>query len=101
MRDQLAHALIIGAGFGGVAAARALGHLRIPGLKITLVSDKPHLEYHPGLYRVVTGKSPLETCIPLRDIFEHASAEVVIDTITGVDCAARTARGSLQPSGPV
>ena len=73
--------LIVGGGFGGVKAALSLAEERLPDTKVVLVSDKPHFEYTPALYRVVTGSSPLEVCIPLREIFEGTNVEVVEDTI--------------------
>ncbi|OGD92665.1 hypothetical protein A2697_02570 [Candidatus Curtissbacteria bacterium RIFCSPHIGHO2_01_FULL_41_44] len=76
--------VIIGGGFGGVSTALDLSKLNIANLKITLVSDKPHFEYHPALYRVVTGKSPLEVCIPLEEIFAGKKVEVVEDKISKI-----------------
>lgn len=61
--------LIIGGGFGGIAVAKQLQKLKLPNATITIVSKNPHFEYHPSLYRVVTGKSPLEVCVPLTEIF--------------------------------
>lgn len=75
------HILVIGGGFGGISTALALEKENIPDIKITLVSNKTHFEYQPALYRVVTGRSPLEVCIPLRDIFDGKNVEVIEDTI--------------------
>ena len=63
--------LIVGAGFAGVSAALVLAKKKIPGLKIVLINPAPHFEYHATLYRVLAGHSPLEVCIPLRDIFSN------------------------------
>lgn len=82
--------VIAGGGFGGARAALDLARARLPDVKIVLISDKPHFEYHAALYRVVTGRSPLEVCIPLNEIFEHTGVEVVIDTIVRADLAAKT-----------
>lgn len=86
--------LIVGGGFGGVRAALDLAAANLPGVKIVLVSDKPHFEYHAALYRVVTGRSPLEVCIPLRDIFAGKNVEIVQDTISDIDLAGRTLQGA-------
>lgn len=75
--------LIIGAGFGGIRTALRLSRERIPGLIITVVSDKHHFEYTPTLYKLATGRSPMEMCIPLGDVFGRRKIEFVIDTITG------------------
>src|SRR3989338_2424821 len=77
--------IIVGGGFGGVRAALDLASKKIQGAKIILISDKPHFEYTPALYRVATGRSPLEVCIPLREIFSGKEVEVVEDRIEAVD----------------
>lgn len=77
--------VIVGAGFGGIRAALDLAKKKIPNLQITLINDKPHFEYTPALYRIVTGKSPLEVCIPLREIFKGKNIDLIEDTIVEVD----------------
>ncbi|MEK7612523.1 MAG: NAD(P)/FAD-dependent oxidoreductase [Patescibacteria group bacterium] len=86
--------LIIGGGFGGIRAALDLAKENLSGTKIILVSDKPHFEYHPALYRIVTGKSPLEVCIPIREVLEGTSVELVIDRITAIDPIKKSAIGA-------
>lgn len=86
--------LIIGGGFGGIRAALALEKQHLSDLHITLVSDRPHFEYHATLYRVVTGRSPLEACIPLSSIFSGKKVDVVRDRIRSVDPAAQIAHGA-------
>lgn len=86
--------VIVGGGFGGVKAALDLGRMRLPRTKIMLISDKPHFEYHALLYRVLTGRSPLEVCIPLRDIFTNTDVEVVEDSVTHVSIAEQTCFGA-------
>ncbi len=86
--------VIVGAGFGGIRAALDLAARRLPNATITLVSDKPHFEYHAALYRVVTGRSPLEVCVSLREIFAGKNVDVVEDRIEGVNLAERTLMGS-------
>ena len=86
--------IIVGGGFGGVRAALDLAKNKLPSTKIILISDKPHFEYHASLYRVVTGRSPLEVCIPLSEIFKSKDVEVVEDTITEVDLKRRKLVGN-------
>lgn len=81
--------IIVGGGFGGVSAALELAK-RPEHYDVTLISDKPHFEYHAALYRVVTGRSPLEVCIPLSTIFAGKDVKVIEDTITAVSPAAKT-----------
>ena len=75
--------LIIGGGFGGVRTALRLAKEQLPSVIITVVSDKHHFEYTPALYKLATGRSPMETCIPLGEIFSGKKIEYVIDSITG------------------
>lgn len=86
--------LIVGGGFGGVSAALSLEKEKIPDTEITLVSDKPHFEYKPALYRVVTGRSPLEVCIPISEIFENKNIEFTVDKIKSVDAHRNSAKGA-------
>jgi NADH dehydrogenase len=90
---SLKKVLVVGAGFGGVSAALHLAKKNIPDLKITLVSPSVHFEYHAGLYRVMTGRSPLEVCVPLRDIFDKTNVEIFQDTLIDVNFKKNTATG--------
>lgn len=83
--------LVIGGGFGGIKTALKLAGHR--GIQVTLISDKPHFEYHAALYRVVTGRSPLEVCIPLREIFLGKDVEIIEDKLVSVDFESQLARG--------
>ncbi len=84
MEENRRNVIIVGAGFGGIATALALSCSNRRDVRITLITDKPHFEYHSGLYRVVTGKSPLEVCVPLAEIFGATNVSVVIDAIRAV-----------------
>lgn len=84
--------LIIGGGFGGISAALELEKIT-KEVKITLVSDRNHFEFHPALYRVVTGETPLEVCVPLSHIFEGKKIEVLQDKIVSVDLASNEVLG--------
>lgn len=85
MTPQYKKILIIGGGFAGVAAALAIEKKHLPNTKVTLIADRPHFEYHGALYRTVTGNSPLEVCIPLRDIFAGKNVEVLEDRAVSLD----------------
>ncbi len=74
--------VIVGGGFGGIATALRLRQSRCD---ITLISNIPHFEYHAALYRVVTGRSPLEVCIPLSEIFPDKRVRLIEATIVKVD----------------
>ena len=86
--------LIVGGGFGGIRTALRLEKAHIPNLIITLVTDRHHFEYTPALYKLATGKSPMETCIPLGDIIGKKKIEYVIDTIVGGSVDTKSLTGS-------
>ncbi len=92
--SQERRVLIIGGGFGGVRTALSLAKMRLPNLRITLVSDKHHFEYTPSLYKLATGRSPQETCIPLGDIFGDRKIEYVVDTIISGSLADKSMLGA-------
>ena len=77
--------LILGGGFAGVKCALELQKKNLDNVKITLVSDRPHFEYHGALYRVVAGSSPLEVCVPIREILDFEKIEFVVDRIAKID----------------
>lgn len=77
--------LIVGGGFAGVRTALDLAKRNLPDTDITLVSSTPHFEYHAALYRVVTGRSPLEVCIQLTDIFKNKPVNLITDKIVKLD----------------
>ena len=82
--DKRKTILIVGGGFGGVRCALDLAKLRLVGNpRVVLLSDKPHFEHIPSLYKVATGCSPLEVCIPLREIFARRKIEVCTETVDG------------------
>lgn len=94
--------VILGGGFGGVSTALNLAKLNLPGLEIKLISDKPHFEYHAALYRVVTGRSPLEVCVPLTEIFapyrdnknkQKEKIEIITDRINKIDLTGKILNG--------
>jgi NADH dehydrogenase len=85
--------LIVGGGFAGIKCALDLSRQHSNDFDITLVSDKSHFEYHAYLYRVVTGRTPLEVCVPLAEIFKGTKVKIVNDTITGAELNSNTVHG--------
>lgn len=92
-RDGGTRVVIVGGGVAGIRTARMLSRMKLPGVKIQLISDSPHFEYHGALYRLVAGSSPLEVCVPLRDIFDEKQVEVVEDEIVDVHIPSRQVIG--------
>lgn len=85
--------LIVGGGFAGVEAAKTLALLKLPQTTIRLIDPKSHMEYHAALYRFITGRSPMETCIAYRDIFAGLDVDVLRDRATAVDLKMKTVTG--------
>ncbi len=83
--------LIIGGGFGGVKAAQILGRDR--RCAVRLVDPKAYMEYHAATYRLTTGRSALEVCIPYTELLRGSGAEVVKDAVVSIDPAKKQAVG--------
>lgn len=94
MDTQPRRILIVGGGFGGIQTALKLSKKNIPNTEIMLVSNKSYLEYYPALYRVVTGASPIEVCVPLSDILPEKKIIIEKDMINGVDLKNKVATGA-------
>jgi len=80
--------VVIGAGFGGLSAARELS--RHP-VDVTLIDKQNHHLFQPLLYRVATaGLARADIAAPIRSIVKkQPRTQVLLDTVTGVDTAAR------------
>ena len=82
------HVVVVGGGFGGLYAARALA--RYP-LRVTVVDRRNHHLFQPLLYQVATAAlSPAEIAAPIRSILRrHRNVHVMLAEVTAVDLAAR------------
>ena len=76
--------VIVGAGFGGLNAARALAKAQV---RITLIDRKNFHTFQPLLYQVATaGLSPGEIAAPIRSILRpYKNIEVLMGEVTGFD----------------
>jgi NADH:ubiquinone reductase (H+-translocating) len=85
------HVVILGGGFGGLAAARALA--RAP-VQITLLDRHNHHLFQPLLYQVATaGLSPAEIASPIRRILsDQRNVTVLLAEATAVDPEAKRVR---------
>ena len=80
---------IVGGGFGGVKAALELA--KDATNAVTLITDKPDFQYYPALYGAATGRSHLESWVPLAKIFANKkNVSVQLDTIEKIDPEAKT-----------
>lgn len=82
---------IVGAGFGGLAAAQALGRADVD---VTLVDKRNHHLFQPLLYQVATAAlSPADIAAPIRAILAgNRNTRVLLDNVTGIDAANRRLR---------
>lgn len=89
---------MVGGGFAGLAAARALG--RAP-VEVVVVDRHNHHVFQPLLYQVATaGLSPADIAAPIRWILRRQpNVRVLLDDVVGVDPAAR--RVDLRNSPPL
>ncbi|WP_119458803.1 NAD(P)/FAD-dependent oxidoreductase [Rhodospirillaceae bacterium SYSU D60014] len=81
--------VIVGAGFGGLSAAKAL---RRASAKVTLIDRTNYHLFQPLLYQVATAElAPSEIAVPLRSILrDQENAEILLGTVNDVDLQART-----------
>jgi NADH:ubiquinone reductase (H+-translocating) len=81
--------IILGGGFGGLYAARALG--RAP-VQLRLIDRRNFHLFQPLLYQVATGSlSPGEICAPLRSIlWRQRNTQVLLGEAVDLDPGART-----------
>lgn len=90
-RDELASlpkVVIIGAGFGGLSAARALAKAPV---HVTVIDRRNHHLFQPLLYQVATaGLAPTQIATPIRAILrKQRNADVVLGAVDGVDHRAK------------
>ena len=80
--------VIVGAGFGGLACARALGGEPV---RITVVDRNNYHLFVPLLYQVATAAlSPADIAQPIRKLLKrHRSTRVIRDQVDGVDHAGK------------
>ena len=83
---QMPRVVILGGGFGGIAAATALRHA---SCQITLIDRRNYFLFQPLLYQVATaGLSPADIAGPIRSLFrDQPNVRVLLGEVTGVDTA--------------
>jgi NADH:ubiquinone reductase (H+-translocating) len=93
------HIVIIGCGFGGLEAAKALHKAPV---RITLIDRNNHHLFQPLLYQVATaGLAAPAIAAPVRHIFrKQANVTTLLGDVTDIDAKAQTVRveceGELQ-----
>jgi NADH dehydrogenase len=82
------HVVIVGCGFGGLFAAKAL---RRAAVDVTVIDRTNHHLFQPLLYQVATGiLSEGDIAPPIRDVLRHQrNTRVVLDEVIDIDLDAR------------
>lgn len=84
MGNQLPRVVIVGGGFGGLAAAKALKHTPA---EVVLIDRTNHHLFQPLLYQVATSVlGPGQIASPIRGILgKQRNTTVILGEVTGVD----------------
>jgi NADH:ubiquinone reductase (H+-translocating) len=84
----LPRVVIVGAGFGGLWAAKALANAPV---EVTIIDRENHHLFQPLLYQVATAAlSPADVAAPIRGIVgAYRNITVMLGDVSGVDVAAR------------
>jgi NADH dehydrogenase len=84
----LPRVVIVGAGFGGLWAAKALANAAV---EVTIIDRENHHLFQPLLYQVATAAlSPADVAAPIRGIVgAYRNITVMLGDVSGVDVAAR------------
>jgi NADH dehydrogenase len=88
--DPGPHVVIVGAGFGGLAATRVLSDAAAPA-RVTIVDRSNHFLFQPLLYQVaMAALSPAEIAVPIRAVFRNEpKVNVLMAEAVGFDLPAR------------
>jgi NADH:ubiquinone reductase (H+-translocating) len=86
--EGLPHVVIVGGGFGGLYAARALANRPV---RVTLLDRRNHHLFQPLLYQVATAAlNPADIATPLRSILRGApNVTVLLAQVESVDLGGR------------
>lgn len=96
---KTARVVIVGGGFGGLNAAKALADAP---LEVVLIDRRNHHTFQPLLYQVATaGLSAIDIAEPIRRVLrKQHNATVLMGEVTGIDLADRVAKVAGQDGLP-
>jgi NADH dehydrogenase FAD-containing subunit len=91
LQKQIPRIVIVGGGFGGLAAAKALKHTPA---RITLIDRTNHHLFQPLLYQVATSVlTPGQIAAPIREVLRNQqNSTVILGEVTAVDKEQRIVR---------
>jgi NADH dehydrogenase len=89
-RDGLPHVIVVGGGFAGLAAVKALSKVK-PPVRVTLLEQHNYHLFQPLLYQLATGLvQPADIAHPVRGIVRRfRRAKVRMATVVGADFDAK------------
>ena len=86
-RETRPHVVILGGGFGGLYAARALEKAPV---EVTIIDRRNHHLFQPLLYQVATAAlNPSDIAAPIRGLVGPKGERVVLSEVEDVDLEAR------------
>src|SRR6267154_2840967 len=87
-RARRPHVVIIGGGFAGIAAAKALRHCEAD---VTIIDRRNHHIFQPLLYQVATAVlAPADVAAPIRQLSaRQKNVSVLLAEVIGVDLESR------------
>lgn len=85
--DRWPHVVVVGAGFGGLAAVERLKRLPV---RITLIDKRNYHLFQPLLYQIATATlNPADIAAPIRSLFKgDGNVRVLKGEVTGIDAKA-------------
>ncbi|OZM73352.1 oxidoreductase [Amycolatopsis antarctica] len=92
-----AHIVVLGAGYSGLVAAKLVA--RRTGARVTLVNAGDRFVERVRMHQLASGQRLRD--LPLTGLLDGTGIEFVVDTVIGIDPAARTVRlaGTSAPLG--
>jgi NADH:ubiquinone reductase (H+-translocating) len=96
MSQSKPRVVILGAGFGGLEAAKSL---RRAPVEITIIDRQNYHCFQPLLYQVATAAlSPADVAWPIRHILrEQKNATVLMTEVSGIDAVGRSVKYTSRP----
>ncbi|MEM9500445.1 MAG: FAD-dependent oxidoreductase [Pseudomonadota bacterium] len=87
--DRWPHIVVVGAGFGGLAAVERLKRLPV---RITLIDKRNYHLFQPLLYQIATATlNPADIATPIRSLFRSdGNVRVLKGEVQGIDSKAKT-----------